>query len=409
MKNTVIDRSPIADGPIEENQARRVSRDSILDSLPPLSLLNWQEAPYNRWGFSHVQEIVPTTTIHRTSRGERSSDSRGRDDLFLEALVPDLSTFLSQSYTDAIVVSKNGVVVYERYFGSFGAGDKHLLMSVSKSLCGLIIGSLVDSGELMLDHPVSFYVPELGDSAYGDATIQQVLDMTVAVNYNEDYRDSNSEVQAQDRVAGWRPRLEGDPADTYSFLRTLRKSGEHGRLFQYCSAGTDVLAWVAESITGRRYSDILSSALWSKLGAKDDAVITTDPGGFAFANGGIACTARDLSLVGKMMSAGGVLGDTRLVSESWVAETLAGGNEEAAAGTAYQRVHPRGTYRNHWWVTGDERGSFYAIGIHGQFIWVDPTSDTVIVKFSSWPEAITEEWNRIHASTFRNISEALGE
>lgn len=403
MSNTI----PLTGGTTSGIGAQRVARDARLESLPPLTLANWQDAPYNRWGFSHVEELVPTATIRRTPHEGGSSAAVQADDRTLESLVPTLATFLAESYTDAIVVVTNGALVYERYFDGFSSGDKHLLMSVSKSLCGLTIGSLVGSGDVDLERPVSHYIPALSESAYGDATIQQVLDMTVAVDFNEDYHNPASEVQAQDRVAGWRPRLAGDPSDTYAFLPTLRKSGEHGRVFQYCSAGTDVLAWVAENVTGLRYSEVLSRELWSKLGANDDAVITTDQGGFAFANGGIACTARDLSLVGALMLSGGAIGGRQVVPESWVAATVAGGDREAAARTAYQRVHPRGSYRNQWWVTGDDRGSYYAIGIHGQFVWVDPSSNTVIVKFSSWPEAITEEWNRRHAEAFRAIATAL--
>ena len=129
--------------------------------------------------------------------------------------------------------------------------------------------------------------------------------MTASVEYSEDYHNVTAHVHQQDRVAGWRPRLAGDPADTYEFLTTLRPAGEHGRVFQYCSASTDVLAWVVENATGERYADVLSSQLWSRLGCTDDATITVDPGGFAFANGGVACTARDLARVGRLVLNGG--------------------------------------------------------------------------------------------------------
>ena len=148
-------------------------------------------------------------------------------------------------------------------------------------------------------------MPELADGAYGLATVQQVLDMTASVEYSEDYHNVDAHVHQQDRVAGWRPRLAGDPADTYEFLTTLRPAGEHGRVFQYCSASTDVLAWVVENATGQRYADVLSSQLWSRLGCTDDATITVDAGGFAFANGGVACTARDLARVGRLVLNGG--------------------------------------------------------------------------------------------------------
>jgi CubicO group peptidase (beta-lactamase class C family) len=250
-------------------------------------------------------------------------------------------------------------------------------------------------------------VPSLAESAYGAATLQQVLDMVVAVAYSEDYRDPDSEVQAQDRVAGWRPRRTGDQRDTYEFLRSLRASGEHGRVFQYCSAGTDVLAWTVENVTGERYADVLSACLWSQLGCRDDAAITVDAGGFAFANGGVSCTARDLARVGLLMLGGGAIDGRRVLSSDWVADTLAGGDPAAAAGSMFHRVHPNGSYRNQWWVTGNDRENAYAVGIHGQYVWLDPPTATVIVKFSSCPQPVTEGWNRLHAALFRDVCEAL--
>ena len=100
-----------------------------------------------------------------------------------------------------------------------------------------------------------------------------VPDMTAAVDFDESYADPDSHVQAQDRAAGWRPRRLDDPSDGYTFLRSLRGGSEHGRAFQYCSATTDVLAWVLERATGRRYPDLLSDHLWAQLGAEHVGIL----------------------------------------------------------------------------------------------------------------------------------------
>lgn len=367
----------------------------------PPTLDTWQESPHSRWAFAHVSEFVPTTMIRR-----RAVDRGGID--ATEAMrMPGLRGRLEESYTDAFIVRRGGRIVAEYYRPGFAAEDRHLLMSVSKSICGIVCGALIDDGLLDPSAPVREYVPPLDESAYGDATVQQVLDMTVAVDYDENYRDPASHVQAQDRVAGWRNRLEGDPADTYELLRGLHASGPHGQRFQYCSADTDVLAWVVESITGRRYADTVAERLWQRLGCDDDASITVDPAGFPFANGGISCTARDLARVGELMLAGGSVEGSRVVSADWVAQTLAGGDRRAVRDLIIQEVHPNVSYRNQWWSTGNERGNVYAVGIHGQYIWLDPPTDTVIVKLSSCPEPVTAAWNVVHAELFRDICDAL--
>lgn len=368
------------------------------------TLETWQDAPHNRWAFAHVAEFVPTAPIPR-----RTAEQSERAVVGLDALrsLPSLAERLEQSYTDALVVVRDGDIVAEHYRDGSQPDGVHLLMSVSKSICGLTVGTLVDEGILDPAQRVDRYVPALAGSAYGDATVQQVLDMTVDVDYDEDYRNPASEVQAQDRVAGWRPRLAGDPADTYAFLASLRGGGRHGERFKYCSAGTDVLAWVVENLTGLRYPEAVSRRLWSRLGCEHDAQITVDAGGFGFANGGISCTARDLTRIGRLMLDGGVVDGRRVVSAEWVRRTIQGGDTDVARGTVFQRVHPGGAYSNQWWITGSTRGDFYAVGIHGQFVWVDPATRTVVVKFSSWPEPVTEEWSRLHARLFRDICDAI--
>lgn len=362
------------------------------------TLDTWQDAPHNRWALANVSEFVATSTI--------PARPRRRDGIaWLDRIVgvPGLEQRLEDACTDALVVVRGGELIADYYREGFAPADRHLLMSVSKSLCGLTVGSLIDDGLVDPDAPVGAHVPDLIGSAYEDATVQQVMDMTVAVEYSEDYRDPDSHVRAQDRIAGWRPRRAGDPADTYAFLQSLRKAGPHGERFQYCSADTDVLAWIVEEATGRRYADVLSERLWQRLDCADDASITVDAAGFAFANGGISCTARDLARVGELMLAGGELGGRRIVSEDWVAQTLAGGEPEAARGLAIQQTHPQASYRNQWWSTGNDRGNVYAVGIHGQYIWLDPPTGNVVVKMSSCPDPVTVAWNEVHAGIFRDI------
>ncbi|MBI2243123.1 MAG: serine hydrolase [Nocardioides sp.] len=260
---------------------------------------------------------------------------------------------------------------------------------MSKSLCGLLIGQLIGQGLLHEDSLIGDLVPRLKSSAFEDATVRDALDMKVAVDYDETYHDPAAHVAQQDRVAGWRPRQAGDPADTYEFLTTLRRAGQHGRRLQYCSATTDALAWVVESVTGQRYHQVLSSQLWSRLPTENDAGITVDPGGFAFANGGVTCTSRDLARLGQLVLDGGAVDGRQVVPEAFVADLFAGGDTEAAVGSQFQAVHPRGSYRSQWWVTGDDHGAIYGAGIHGQYLWVDPSAEIVIAKFGAHPEAVS--------------------
>ncbi|WP_053382566.1 6-aminohexanoate-dimer hydrolase [Leucobacter celer] len=368
------------------------------------TLDSWQEPPHNRWAFAHLGEMVPSAAVSR-----RPVNAPGHALARLDAIavqLPDLEQRLEQTYTDAFLVLRGTEVVAEYYRAGFEPDDRHLLMSVSKSLCSTVVGALVDERRIDPAMPVTRYVPELAGSVYDGPTVQQVLDMQISIDYNEDYVDPASEVQTHDRSAGWRTRRHGDHADTYEFLTALRGDGSTGE-FQYCSANTDVLAWIVERVTGMRYAEALSASLWAKLGADRDATITVDTTGFGFANGGVSCTARDLARVGRMMLDGGVAPGGRVVSEDWVRRVLDGGSREAMTYKGFTDAFPDGSYTRQWWCTGNERGNVSGIGIHGQNLWLDPPTDSVIVKLSSWPDPDTEHWHRLQNGILLDVSRAL--
>nr|2ZM9_A Chain A, 6-aminohexanoate-dimer hydrolase [Flavobacterium sp.] len=368
------------------------------------TLDSWQEPPHNRWAFAHLGEMVPSAAVSR-----RPVNAPGHALVRLGAIaaqLPDLEQRLEQTYTDAFLVLRGTEVVAEYYRAGFAPDDRHLLMAVSKSLCGTVVGVLVDEGRIDPAQPVTEYVPELAGSVYDGPSVLQVLDMQISIDYNEDYVDPASEVQTHGRSAGWSTRRHGDPADTYEFLTTLRGDGSTGE-FQYCSANTDVLAWIVERVTGLRYVEALSTYLWAKLDADRDATITVDTTGFGCAHGGVSCTARDLARVGRMMLDGGVAPRGRVVSEDWVRRVLAGGSHEAMTDKGFTNTFPDGSYTRQWWCTGNERANVSGIGIHGQNLWLDPLTDSVIVKLSSWPDPYTEHWHRLQNGILLDVSRAL--
>ena len=368
------------------------------------TLDSWQEAPHNRWAFARLGELLPTAAVSR-----RDPATPAEPVVRLDALatrLPELEQRLEGTCTDAFLVLRGSEVLAEYYRAGFAPDDRHLLMSVSKSLCGTVVGALIDEGRIDPAQPVTEYVPELAGSVYDGPSVLQVLDMQISIDYNEDYVDPASEVQTHDRSAGWRTRRDGDPADTYEFLTTLRGDGGTGE-FQYCSANTDVLAWIVERVTGLRYVEALSTYLWAKLDADRDATITVDQTGFGFANGGVSCTARDLARVGRMMLDGGVAPGGRVVSQGWVESVLAGGSREAMPDEGFTSAFPEGSYTRQWWCTGNERGNVSGIGIHGQNLWLDPRTDSVIVKLSSWPDPDTRHWHGLQSGILLDVSRAL--
>ena len=388
----------------------------MLGSPPEPSQLitnaSWQEGPKNRWAFQHVSELVPSAVVSRGTGPVLPLASAPEDlsEISLDGVecASTVEAFLQETYTDGFLVLRSGTILCERYFNGMDATSRHLLMSISKSLCGVVAGSLSESGIVDLAATVSTYVPELWESAYGDATVAQLLDMTASLEFNEDYADPDSEVQAQDRAAGWRPRRLEDPENSYLFLRSLRRRGQHGRAFQYCSATTDVLAWVLERAAGRRYPELLEECLWSQIGAEHDALVTVDETGFAMANGGVSVSLRDLARFGWLVGNGGSVGTRRACSSEWTARIRAGGDPQLLRDTDFGRAFPMGSYSAQWWITGGDKSAFEGRGIYGQFLWIDPVADVVIAKLSSLPKALDPVVTRDHHRAFASIAAALG-
>ena len=201
----------------------------IMQGFPPppdarISLTNWQRAPFNRWSFQHVREVVPTV---RVSRGQRPAIPFDEDAADLHGIVvlrgngtwTTVGEVMATTYTDGWLVLREGRLIAEDYPEGMPADRTHLLMSVTKSLVGCIAGILVDRGTLDPDATMTTYIPELAESGYGGATVRHLLDMRSGIVFSEEYLDPSAEVRQLEQVVGWAPRTNPElPYAMYDFL-----------------------------------------------------------------------------------------------------------------------------------------------------------------------------------------------
>ena len=375
----------------------------LMAGTPPtgdalVSLANWQEPPWNRWGFQHVRELIPTARIRPSATPwgfEREEhdvlamtvDAAGRE--------REVGELLADTYTDGLLVYQHGRVVYEGYFNGLREDTTHLLMSVSKSITSATLGSLMAEGRLDPASPVVDLLPELEGTSFDGCTVRHLLDMRAGTRFDENYDDPAADVRVYEQVYLWRPRSDSDlPVDITSYYATLPNDGEHGGPFRYRSILTDVLGWVAERASGERLAELISRRLWQPMGAEFAAEVTVDGSGNAMADGGVCCTLRDLARFGRLMLDGGRRGDATVVPEMWVANTL---EPDADSRSAFVEVEDEGEfpdgayYRNQWWVIDAERRVYAGLGINGQMVLVDGEHDGVVAKLSTWPESWSSE------------------
>jgi CubicO group peptidase (beta-lactamase class C family) len=373
------------------------------------TLANWRFAPYSKWSFQNAGEFVPSAGIACADGAVESPavdpGSLLAQPIAIEGRRETVADFLQRSDTDAFVAMKRGEFVGDCFAPHMDHDAAHIVFSISKSLTAILAGSLEADGLLDPSALVTRYIPEAEGSAYGDATVQHVLDMTVSLDFDEAYLDPAGAFERYRRAMLWNP---GGGEALLPFILTIRKGPHpHGGPFRYRSPNSDLLGIILERASGRRYAELMRDRLWLPLGAKSAASVTVDGEGTARAAGGVSVTPRDLVRVGEMMRLGGSIDGRRIVPESWVRDTLTGGSAAAWKSGDFAHLVEDGRYRNKWYQTGFDSGAFFAIGIHGQWLYVDPSTEVVMVKMSSQPEPVDDLLDRQCVAFFQAVSAML--
>lgn len=381
---------------------------------PQVPMADWDRAPWNRWSFQHVREILPTVEI---SRGDGAVRELPRHEQELDRLKVvglsgasvTLSAFLDETCTDGFLVLKDGTIACERYLNGMNERTLHLSQSLAKSFTGVLAGILAGRGVIDLTAPVTDVLPELATTAYRGATLQQLLDMASGVRFNEDYTDPFSDMGRADVASGWKPIPAGAvesglswPTNVFDLILALRhRERDHGTKFEYRSIETDVLAFVLERASGKRLPQLMSEELWQPLGMEVNANMTVDPTGFALADGGLNACLRDYGRFGQMILDGG----WGIVSPTWIEATRNG--DHGLFHEPYTVALPDGAYCNQFWIEDSQSRNLMARGVFGQLIYIDFANRMVVVKLSSWPDFVNPVWTIATLDAVRSIADAL--
>ncbi len=364
--------------------------DSVYFSFPKL-----------RWSVCHLREFLPTEQISRglgaplplayLPPAELVDMQQQIDALTFKPMNSDQpmtwEDSLYANYTDGMLILHQGKVIYERYFGCLDEFGKHAVMSMTKSVTGLLAAILVAEGKLDDSALVSDIIPEIGDSAFASATVRQVMDMTTGLQYSEDYTNPEADIWLYSRAASPLPKpkdYEG-PDGYWEYLQQVKPEGKHGAEFHYKTINSDMLGWIVSRVSGKSVTELASERLWRQMGAEQDAYQTVDGRGVPFAGGGITAGLRDLGRLGQLVLNEGKLNGKQLFPAEVVSNIRAGG-DQSKFGSGFPTI-PNGSYTSQWWVFHNENGAFAARGVHGQTIYIDPTAEMVLVRFASHPSA----------------------
>jgi CubicO group peptidase (beta-lactamase class C family) len=360
-----------------------------MPKLPPSAVIadlsNWRSPNHSRWAFRHVDAIMPTAAVENDpediSELVHASESLGGS--LLSKLV------LNAIRTDAVVILRDGKLLFEWYARGNNAHTPHILMSATKAVLGLLAGMLHETGELNLDASVSTYVPEITADPYQAATIRNLLDMRTGIVLDPEQQ------RAYDVATNWEPVVAdaGEGADLVSFFQNLTTPRRaHGGPFSYISANTDLLGWAIERAMRQTIAALLSARIWKPMGAEDGAYITLDRSGLARCAGGFCATARDFARLGQLIVDNGQRGARQIIPASVISDIENNGDADAWRngewGKSFASISTNMRYRSGWYLVDDQPRTMFAMGIHGQNLFIDRANNIVAAKFSSWKKPV---------------------
>ncbi|MEO5707740.1 MAG: serine hydrolase [Alteraurantiacibacter sp.] len=284
------------------------------------------------------------------------------------------------TFTNALLVLRDGQVVFEDYRNRMTAETPHIAFSMTKTITAMLVGQALERGEIdSLDDLASKYVPALADGAYGQATLRNVLEMRSGADIEERY-DFGENPSLAGQIH--RDAIVLNQRRFADFAVGIGQRSEPGATFNYATLDTAVLGWVLEEATGHKLEDLMEQRIWQPLGTEHDGHFLADgPVGTGRAlNGmGFNATLRDFGRLGQLLLDDGMAGETRVLPEGWVAQMTAMKPTGASAGEGFPG------YGLQTWQVDGEPGAYAAVGLAGQFIYVHPSTHTVVIKLSYYP------------------------
>jgi CubicO group peptidase (beta-lactamase class C family) len=293
--------------------------------------------------------------------------------------------------TRGLVVVHRGRVAYEHYGERRDPTGVNRCYSMTKSFTGTLAALAVHQGRLARTDRIGELLPELEGTGFADATVGDAADMTVSIGYDEDYDEAvDGPTSGHQRGFGDYMIALGlelpDAADAASAPRSIRQllttiepgSGPHGEVFAYATPTTDVLGWVLERATERGFDDLLTTGLWSSIGAELDASLSLDTDGTPHVAAGLALTTRDHARFGSLICESGRNATDDVIPRALI-DTVREGGDLAAFQRSESYAYLAGySYRDQWWLPGGPTRPLSAWGIHGQVLWVDPDAELVV-------------------------------
>lgn len=336
--------------------------------------------------YRNIDRLFPTHTIKAGGHPyplPKGDQQLGNVKFTQDGKAYDLYDFVALDSITAMLVIKDGKIVYETYQRGNTDKTRWMSMSMAKSITSTLAGAAIKDGLIKgLDSQVIDYVPELKGSAYDGVTLRNVLMMSSGVKWDEKYTDPKS-----DRRALLNAQISQKPRSAVELMSKLPRAAEPGSVNNYSTGETQILGEVVRGAVKMPLADYLSQKIWAPFGMESDANWWLDStNGVEIGGSGISATLRDYGRFGLFFMNNGDINGQSILPEGWV--------KEATTPKQLKGGKPL-DYGYMWWTAWTEPsvkdGAFAAVGIQGQNIYVNPANNVVIVTFGAQPKPVEKE------------------
>jgi CubicO group peptidase (beta-lactamase class C family) len=392
----------------------------LMQGFPPaesqlVTKANFTQPPYNRWAFQHMRYLNFTAPINRGNLAVSQFGTESVNVLDQTFVVAGknykLKDLLEQNYTDGFIIIHNDKIISEYYADGLTPDTPHWIASMTKSVIGTVAELLIYRGLLDPTKKVAFYIPELKNSPYGKATVREVLDMNVAVQtdgHMDNLLQSGSYYNNFAKAVGFFPSAE--IVDVYKLLPQPKALGHNGGQFRYASSTAEVAGWLISRVTNKPTEEVISEEIWSKLGTSGDAYTIVGPTSKMVSTGGLNVTLRDYARFGMLIANNGKVNGQQVLPKAVIERITGGGDPKSWEAGEYANLKPLiNSYHSYWYQTDNKNHAVMAMGIYGQYAYIDPTDKTVIVKFGSLPAQIMDNLENPLLAVFPQIAQQVNE
>lgn len=325
--------------------------------------------------FRNIDRLFPTRTVsHGTPRPlpeNLISMSDFRFSVGEESY--DLYDVMALNRVSGLLVVQDGAIRFEQYLLGNAPDTRWMSMSVVKSITATLIGAAIHEGYIRsIDDPIVNYLPRFEGTAYDGVTVRHLLQMTSGIAWNETYTDPDS-----DRRAMLEAQIAQEPGAILDLMAALPRAAPPGTRWNYSTGETQVAGALVQAAVGKPVADYLAETIWIPAGMEADANWWLEsPDGLEVGGSGLSARLRDYARFGLFLLADGVIDGRRVLPEGWV-ETAT--TPKSVNGT-------RVDYGYMFWPLHGR--SYAAIGIFGQFVFVDPDRELVVTLWSAQPKPV---------------------